>query len=364
MTENAMIAIEKLRLDPLNPRLPTNYQNARQEDVLRFMLEDEGILELMKSIAESGYFASEPLLVAPYGDGDYVVVEGNRRLTALKLLKDPAQAPIRQRSIQEICDSMQAPLPEFVPAIVYSSREEILECLGYRHITGIKSWGALEKARYLKQLYLLEAARKVKGKDIFKSLAQKIGSNPATVRRLICGYALYEVAAGHDYFEIPNELAEDRIDFSLLTTAISYSKIRDFLGLPTTLGMDLPDVDEGKMRELFHWIYKQDAHGRTQLGESRNLKNLAEVISTPEALKVFRASKNLETAILYTGALDEKFTDLLNKAEMSLSECKTMMELLHAPNKENLETLNRIQRSSKSIEAGLKAIYFDGSEND
>lgn len=43
--------------------------------------------------------------------------------------------------------------PSVAPCIIYDNEADIIDYLGYRHITGVKDWGALEKARYLDRLY-------------------------------------------------------------------------------------------------------------------------------------------------------------------------------------------------------------------
>ncbi len=40
------------------------------------------------SIAYSGYFDYEPVFVEKAKDGEFIVIEGNRRLAAVKLLLD------------------------------------------------------------------------------------------------------------------------------------------------------------------------------------------------------------------------------------------------------------------------------------
>lgn len=87
-TEKNIVNIEKLHFDQLNPRLPKRLQGVSDEAmIIDYMLKNGNILELMKSIAEMGYSEAEPLLVVKDGDA-YIVVEGNRRLTALKLLNN------------------------------------------------------------------------------------------------------------------------------------------------------------------------------------------------------------------------------------------------------------------------------------
>ena len=60
--------------------------------------------------------------------------------------------------------------PTQLPVLKFKERNEILDYLGYRHITGIKQWSSLAKAKYLKEL------RERKPDMSFKELAKSIGS--------------------------------------------------------------------------------------------------------------------------------------------------------------------------------------------
>ena len=174
--EKTVIKIEQLKFDKLNPRLPKRLLGISDEKVIiDYMLKNGNILELMRSIAEMGYSEAEPLLVVKdEKDNKYLVVEGNRRLTAVKLLNNPQLAKVRIPSVTEIVSEANT-IPDAIPAILYSSRESILDYLGYRHITGVKEWGALEKAKYLDQLYQTHCTAENRS-DIYTKLAKMIGS--------------------------------------------------------------------------------------------------------------------------------------------------------------------------------------------
>ena len=87
------IPLSKLRLDLQNPRLD-NPESTK--DVMLAMLEQQGgkILRLAEDIVEHGLDPSSALIVIPHDEKPdrYVVVEGNRRITALKLLEHPENA--------------------------------------------------------------------------------------------------------------------------------------------------------------------------------------------------------------------------------------------------------------------------------
>jgi hypothetical protein len=82
-----MIRVDDLRLDPENPRLPEEVRNQPQPAILRFLFENMALEELAASFIANGYLSYEPLLVVRNSDGTSTVIEGNRRLATLKLLR-------------------------------------------------------------------------------------------------------------------------------------------------------------------------------------------------------------------------------------------------------------------------------------
>src|SRR5437870_7331683 len=86
------IEIDRLLLDPENPRLESVTTSSDQKELLKVMWREMAVNEVALSIAENGFFEEEPLFAIPgpkvNGKRGYIVVEGNRRLTAVKLLRD------------------------------------------------------------------------------------------------------------------------------------------------------------------------------------------------------------------------------------------------------------------------------------
>src|SRR5438105_4802203 len=81
-----------LRLDGLNPRIPPATTIPSELDLICELLIHEEVFGLARSIALSGYFPSEPM-ISVLEERRLVVVEGNRRLAACKLLLKPELAP-------------------------------------------------------------------------------------------------------------------------------------------------------------------------------------------------------------------------------------------------------------------------------
>ncbi|XQF94092.1 hypothetical protein ACOBV9_22420 (plasmid) [Pseudoalteromonas espejiana] len=90
-------------------------------------------------IGQAGFFIGEALLVVKE-DGKYVVIEGNRRLTSCLLLSNPDLADSQNKKIEKVLNETDE-RPDEIPCIIFNNRDEINRYLGYRHVTGVKSWG-------------------------------------------------------------------------------------------------------------------------------------------------------------------------------------------------------------------------------
>lgn len=311
------IDVGELHFDKKNPRLPSTINKSDEQAVIKWMLRDASVVELMIAIGEKGYFPGEPLLVAPTkGKRDsYDVIEGNRRLCAVKLLNNPEIAPVRQQSIQTA--SAEAKFrPQKLPTIIYDEREDILDYLGYRHITGIKEWDPLAKARYLRDLRT--TVKNLKPDEQFKSLARAIGSRTNYVRLLLTGLSIYEIMERNKFFKL--DLDEDKISFAVLTTALGYPNLVEFIGLEGADNPDFEDVNLEHLEELTSWMYvKQPPGNKTRLGESRNLGDLSAVVASPKALEAFRVRGfSLQEAATLTGAPLAVFRESIGNARKNL----------------------------------------------
>ena len=80
------VEIKQLLFDPHNPRLP-ELLGKTQPEIFRFLVDEIGVEDVLQSIAASGVIEGDPMIARPAEIPDrYYVIEGNRRLAALKLL--------------------------------------------------------------------------------------------------------------------------------------------------------------------------------------------------------------------------------------------------------------------------------------
>lgn len=345
-----LINLENLKFDSDNPRLPSRIRGS-QSAILEWMITNEKIVELMVAIGERGYFPGEPVLVVkvPGKDDKYFVVEGNRRLAAVKLLNNPSLAMVKPKSVESASESAKH-RPNEIPALVFPSRNDIVGYLGYRHITGIETWDSLAKARYLKQLFDWTEADNPSGK--FRELARSIGSRADYVERLLTGLAVYEKIEDEVFFGI-NGLSEESIDFSVLTTALSYSSLAKYLGVSESKHPDL-NISKERLKELTTWLFEKNPQGKTKLGESRNLKYLAAVVETPKALVAFKRGEPLEQAAMLTEVPSLAFQNAILEAKNRLRFAQNYFYEVNTPTEADIEILSDIKRIASDLENTIR----------
>ncbi|OTG88930.1 chromosome partitioning protein ParB [Acinetobacter sp. ANC 3813] len=351
-----LVELKDLFLDPENPRLPSNVGRSQQE-MLNYLAKYTSIEDLMNAIAENDYFAGEPL-IAFKKDGKHFVVEGNRRLTALKLITDPHIISSPGNRILEISQNARHK-PNIIPVITVSSREAAIPYLGYRHITGVKQWEPLAKARYIRSV-LSTVNQELPINDRLKEVANIVGNRRDHIRRNLEALTVYEVIERNDFFGIES-LNETNIKFAVLSTALSDERFGEFIGLESgsESAITEPDsLDRSRVKELTEWIYKKDKDGKSRLGESRNLKYLGAVISNNKAIEAFRRGTTLASAYRMTQFAGEDFLTYLYEAENLIMEATSLVATVDYTD-DGFEAIRRINKNVKLIANTLKSKKMD-----
>lgn len=347
------VNISELIFDPKNPRLPQNLQGVRDEKkIIEYMVGYGNILELMESIAETGYSDAEPLLVVKDKKDKYIVVEGNRRLAAVKLLNNPGLSELRKKVISEIVENASVEAPVNIPCVIYEKRESILDYLGYRHITGVKDWGALEKARYLDQLYRIHILN-TDDENIYKKLARMIGSKASYIKNLHMALKLYDYANDQAYFK--TDIKEKDINFSWITTVLGYTGIAEYIGYDRK-NVDLDKINKSNYEKLFVWMFDKE---NGVISESRELSSLSSVLLSRQATEKLEKGASLSEAVLFTSEPEEAFLKLLKKAKSQLEQAKASIEQLNKKPELSDELLNDIDKLRKTIVGALYANFID-----
>lgn len=362
------IPIDQLFFDPNNPRLPSTVTSRQEEsgyenEVINWMLQFENVTELMSSIGEKGFFAAEPILVVENGNEIFEVIEGNRRLTAVKLLNDPSIAEKKKNTIKDIIsEAKPGMIPSEIPSIKFSTREEVLGYLGYKHITGVQPWDSLAKAKYLKQL------QSTLSEDTFhnqcKTLAKIIGSKANYVRLLLVGVNIYELIEEKNFYGIP-DLNEETFGFGIFYTALGRENISNYVGVDFSKDNPNQNLNSDNLDDLTNWIFKKNSEGFTRLGESRKLTELNKILDPefPKALDAFNAGKSLVESVRLTDLPIEVFLKSLND---SIENLKTSRDYLHEISEPVLsaeDTLLEISKLARIMRIAIQDINIENSDS-
>ena len=348
------IPLRQLKLDRENPRLPerlrTKGKKVSEDDIIAWMLEDASLLDLVMSISTNGYFPGEPVLVVEDATepGNYVVVEGNRRVAACKIIQTPQQDRVRKISIQDIVRQGNPELfPNEIPVLVFEQRREILDYLGYRHVTGIQSWSPLAKARYLNELFEVytKENQELSQDFIYRLITRKIASRVDYVKRLLTSYQLYQIIHDAGFYRIRG-LDESTLEFSKLSDAATkYVKLREHLGVNLEAENPLKYLNSDHLKELVQWLFERNIQNVTRIGESRNISLLAAVFGNPESLRAFREGADLDSAVLRSEYPREQFRKFVQEGLENLKsayEITYRVDVFEPSVKENLEEINAL----------------------
>lgn len=331
------VPLSKLRPDWQNPRFPPSAIDhfTDDRDVYAYIDKKFDAASVAESIARHGFFLSEPLIAISSDKGEFIILEGNRRLTALKALASPIirehLTDVRWKEISPR-DGNEVDENTEIPVLVATSREEVAPILGYRHVTGITPWDPYQQARYVSSL--------IDDEDVSLSaaeVAELIGRDVSEIRAFYRNYSIVEQA--RDMFKIEDT---ERItdEFGVWTRAMTSAGLREYMSAPPPRDVvegdyPLPDTSGDKLEQTITWLFgkprseaekeagRQSSAGRV-ISDSRQLTRLGRVLANHDgqhALETGASLKDAERAMLKPAT---RFLDHLSSALSSLDSAKKM----------------------------------------
>ncbi len=144
-------SVINLYLDEKNPRLGRETTARAPREIIQYLFDNDKAYDVAESIAVRGFFPNEPLL-AIEENNKLIVIEGNRRLAALKALKEPG---LLEGSFQRKVEKLSKGLPDLslisrVPVTIAPNREVTDVQLAGRHRgTPVRPWTAENRASFI-----------------------------------------------------------------------------------------------------------------------------------------------------------------------------------------------------------------------
>lgn len=331
-----------LRLDLQNPRMPdSHFEN--EDDAIVYLADNADVSELVQSITTSGWFDYEPLIVLR---GSLVVLEGNRRMAALRIIASPDL----QELTGVVVPANPKPFPSQVRVRLVDTKKEARAFIGFKHINGAFKWDSLAKARF--------AAQWLQDDPDVKRVSQELGDNNATIVRLVNGWRVLEQAEDEGLFD--RARSDKRVfAFSHLYTGLTRPGMRDYLGIETGPDGLLPHkpVNRAKfteLRKVTSWLYGQPREPSVIKSQNPDLKHLVEVLANPQALATLERTRDLYKS--YDEAEDKtaRFAELVFGVVEDLEQALVLSSQGYDGNREVRRTVADIFRTARSMNLIVK----------
>lgn len=216
-----------LLLDSKNTRIPSDRRSEDQRRLLQELLENEDVKDLASSIANLGLFPNERLLVMAAGR-HFIVLEGNRRLAAIKLLLNPGLAPTDSlvAYFRKLSDKADLTALGKVEVTVYPSRISAAPVISSLHIgESKKRWSSLQQARFYRELV-------DEGLTPQEIAERDSGTTLGQVRSFLRSEQLHRIALTLDHDEETRKKIDDpKFPLTTLDRFVDSKTGRKFLGI-------------------------------------------------------------------------------------------------------------------------------------
>lgn len=291
------IRVDDLLLWDENARFPDKYFKKSESELIKYFLEQKNfkIKELAQEIIKDIDLPQlEKLVVIKTGEGN-VVLEGNRRLVAYKLLIDPEKANteelvgyFRKLNVNKVIDKGFA-----LDCIVTENKDDALRYIDRKHMNSNNevSWGDNERAHHnarrgnakAKENLKIGIGKIIQGLDIPESLKEQVLGRGfvTTLWRLLVGSSAYDVF-GFDIDDSTGDLSVEDEQFSNKLVAIIF----DVLSKENYNGKRFSRLSAGEISDYLRNIDAEkikDAYDKFDKAKKKNLFGEEEVlIGTPK----------------------------------------------------------------------------------
>ena len=361
LEKTTKVPIDRLRLDRRNPRLIGQAESASEASIIARLYRAAELEELLQSISANGYLDIEPLVVMREPDEDtLLVLEGNRRLAAIRLLRDPTLAGRIESSekpriaVPPIAESLRSTLDQ-VSVYLVESRERARSFIGFKHINGPAKWDAYAKARFAADWY----KDRPDGTSL-EDIAKAIGDRHDTIKRMVSAIYVLDQARDNGLFDVEDRHTA-KFNFSHLYTALSRSQYMEHLGLETTWAKYDPTPDpvlpdkRKDLRKVLIWIYGSKKDDKRPVVQSQNpdIKRLGEVLANTEARLVLETTDDLDAAYASTEAVDKRFTASLIRARDAIRDASGSLRAYDGRDRSLLDIAEDVKETADSVHLSM-----------
>jgi hypothetical protein len=346
------VELQDLLLDPNNPRFAelgepisivpeVRFGEERvQRDAFEKMKAGHfDVAELRDTIKTIGFLPMDRIVVRLWrGQNEqnkYLVVEGNRRVSALKWLIELHETG-RETFTDEQLENFTRLEVLILNDIAPDSAKWILP--GLRHVSGIKEWGAYQKAR---AVHILRETGSTP-----QEAAQSLGLATRTSNQLWRSYlALEQMSNDEEY----GEYVEPKM-YSYFEEVFKRPNVRDWLAWSDA---ERRFINQNHLKEYYSWMLGEITDdgdlGEPKLPEAKSIRELGAIIDDESAMAVFRSSGgNLARALArYEAEHPEDWKPIILQAQTVLASLSA--DALRSLATEDIEVLNNLKQRVERV---------------
>jgi hypothetical protein len=293
------VSPDLLEFDPENPRFGGEGKEKTQQEIADMLLEEPHLAsQLVDSLVENGFIDYEPLVVRKKGEKSdkYVVIEGNRRLAAVKYLRQHlTEHPERKSDIEAV------PVLIFTAKQTTEEKKHVRAYLGVRHLLGIREWPPLSKAQFLE--------REAKAVGSLDTVLKEVRLTKGQARRFLVPYRLLKKAKK----DMPRG-----DEFWVLAEALNRAGVKDYLELETNDALEVMDYNKLRLTQVLDDLYgpvspdtRKRIAARRKVAETRHLSLYASVLASEKARSALHGGKELGEAAIYVDTKEQSLERLV-----------------------------------------------------
>jgi len=257
--EEKNMSVNNILLDPRNPRIPPTVEPFDQRSLLAELILHDKVHDLAQNIANNGYYPVESLIVVKEG-GKTVVIEGNRRLAALKLLIAPEAAPEDQiPKFQALSNRIDKATIKKVKVVIAPNREATAPILMNRHTyRQIEAWEPIMQASFYSGL--------LQNGITIDDLSREYNISKLSILQSLRLYKMYQIACNLDLPDDVAQIVSNPREFKATTLQRFYERpvSQEFLGIQ--LSNEVADivgiVEEGEFKKGYKKVVTDIATGK------------------------------------------------------------------------------------------------------
>ncbi|MDY0090580.1 MAG: AAA family ATPase [Flavobacteriaceae bacterium] len=317
--------IDRLILDPNNYRFidRPDYKFVTDDQVTDFRIQQrtlnfilgknqENIQDLISSFKTNGFLDIDQIQVKAIGD-KYLVLEGNRRTATLKYLWEEFKAGNDVGELEE-SDFKSVKLVE----IIDENPIQHLITMGLHHISGKKRWSAVNEAQLVNDL--IEKYNKSENE-----VCESLGISKFKLRRSLRTLSLIRQYKTSDYGD---QFQTNK--YTIFETIVGNPIMKSWLSWDDS---QYEAQNKANLEKLFEWISEteeveedQDGIERSIIKEPiitqyRQIKEVAEFINDPSAVKRMEESRSITEGYTYSEAIGE------NRLKNALQNIKSEVQV-------------------------------------